>query len=235
MVEIRHKILLAEDDLNLGELLKHYLELNEFDVHWHKNGVEALKAFNTFYYDLCLLDVMMPEMTGLQLAAEIKRVNPALPLLFLTAKSLKEDMLTGYKCGADDYILKPFDSELLMFKIRAILKRTASAVINNNHEFTIGKYKLNSHTQSLSGPSGERRLSTKETELLKLLCQYKNDLLPRELALKNIWGADDYFNARSMDVYITKIRKYIKDDPSLEIVNVHGRGFRLNTGAVKVE
>ncbi|HWY98432.1 MAG TPA: response regulator transcription factor, partial [Bacteroidia bacterium] len=172
-----------------------------------------------------------------QLGEEIKQLKPEMPLLFITAKSLREDILTGYKCGADDYILKPFDSELLIFKINAILKRAngISSAQKNTTEFTIGKYLFNSHQQTLKGPDGVRRqLSPRENDLLKLLCQYKNNLLPRDLALKNIWGTDDYFNARSMDVYVTKIRKYLKDDPSLELINIHGKGFRLNTEALKI-
>jgi two-component system OmpR family response regulator len=236
MAEVKRKILLAEDDLSLGELLKNYLELNDFEVQWQKNGIEAFKAFNKYHFDICLLDVMMPEMNGLQLAEEIKQLKPSVPLLFITAKSLKEDILTGYKSGADDYIVKPFDSELLIFKINAVLKRTSSSglIYGNIHEFVIGKYAFNSHTQALNGPGGARQLSPKESEVLKLLCQYKNNLLPRDLALKHIWGMDEYFSGRSMDVYITRIRKYLKEDPSLEIINIHGKGFRLNTEVVKV-
>jgi DNA-binding response OmpR family regulator len=236
MVEPKRKILLAEDDLSLGELLKNYLELNDFEVQWHKDGIEAFKAFNKFHFDICLLDVMMPEMNGIQLAEEIKQLKPGVPVLFLTAKSLKEDMLKGYRSGADDYIIKPFDSELLIFKIHAILKRISGGqVATNATEFVIGKYKLNTHTQLLTGPQGLRQLSPKENDLLKLLCQYKNNLLPRDVALKNIWGTDDYFNGRSMDVYITKIRKYLKDDPTIEVINIHGKGFRLNTEAIKLQ
>jgi len=235
MADIKRKILLAEDDAGLGELLKHYLELNDFEVQWFRNGIEAFKGFSKFHFDICLLDVMMPEMNGFQLAEEVKHLNPAMPLLFITAKSLREDMLTGYKCGADDYILKPFDSELLIFKINAILKRTGgnTAPQKNTVQFIIGKYTFDSHQQILKGPDGLRQLSPRENDLLKLLCQYKNNLLPREFALKNIWGTDDYFNARSMDVYVTKIRKYLKDDPSLELINIHGKGFRLSTETLK--
>lgn len=236
MSESYSKILLAEDDISLGELLKSYLELNDFDVQWCLNGIEAFKAYTRYHFDICLLDVMMPEMNGYQLAEEIKQINPSAPLLFLTAKALKEDILRGYTCGADDYIIKPFDSELLIFKINAILKRSLSSSINIAiHEFVIGKYRFNAHTQLLSGPDGTLQLSSRENEVLKLLCQYKNNLLPRKLALKNIWGVDDYFSGRSMDVYISKIRKYLKDDSSLEIINVHGKGFRLNTEALNIE
>lgn len=223
------KILLAEDDLSLGELLKNYLEMNHFEVDWYKNGIEAFKGFSKQNYHICLLDVMMPEMNGFELANEITQINNTVPFLFLTAKSLREDVLMGYKCGADDYILKPFDSELLIFKINAILKRSAHAPqLNNSEEFKIGLYTFQAALRLLKGPKGEQQLSPKENDLLRLLCQYKNSVLPRELALKNIWGNDDYFNGRSMDVYITKIRKYLKDDPSIEIINLHGKGYRFN-------
>jgi two-component system, OmpR family, response regulator len=230
MPKAAYKILLAEDDLSLGELLKNYLEMNGFEVDWFKNGIEAFKGFSKNKYDLCLLDVMMPEMNGFELAGEINQINSSVPFLFLTAKSLREDMLAGYKCGADDYILKPFDSELLIFKINAILKRSSGLVTKeNNSEHHIGKYTLLTNLRLLKGPKGEQQLSPKETELLGLLCQYKNSVLPRDLALKNIWGNDDYFNGRSMDVYITKIRKYLKEDPSIEIINLHGKGYRFNS------
>jgi len=222
------KILLAEDDLSLGELLKNYLEMNNFEVDWFKNGIEAFKGFSKNKYNICLLDVMMPEMNGFELAGEIKQINGNVPFLFLTAKSLREDILTGYKCGADDYILKPFDSELLIFKINAILKRASNAPDRTNtEEHKIGKYTLHTNLRLLKGPKGEQQLSPKENELLRLLCQYQNSVLPRDLALKNIWGSDDYFNGRSMDVYITKIRKYLKDDPAVEIINLHGKGYRF--------
>lgn len=230
--KIRRMVLLAEDDLSLGELLKNYLELNGFEVNWYKNGIEAFKGFNAHRFDICLLDVMMPDLSGFELAAEIKQLRPEVPLLFLTARSLREDVVAGYKYGADDYITKPFDSELLIFKINAILKRTGAGAQQpaNTNEFFIGKYILNTHLRSLTGPSGEQQLSPKEAELLKLLCQYKNNVLPREIALKNIWKSDDYFSGRSMDVYIAKIRKHLRDDPSIEIINIHGKGYRVNAG-----
>ena len=235
MNEIKRKILLAEDDSSFGELLKNYLELNDFETSWFKDGIEAYKGFQRNQFDICLLDVMMPEMNGFQLAEEIKQLTPDMPLLFLTAKSLKEDILTGYKSGADDYIVKPFDSELLIFKINAILKRSnGTAKASGATQFTLGNYTLDSHKQVLRGPRGNRRLSHKENELLRLLCLYKNNLLPRDIALKNIWGNDDYFTGRSMDVYISKIRKHLNDDPSLELINIHGKGYRLNTETIKI-
>lgn len=225
------RILLAEDDPALGELLKSYLEMHNFSVDWCRDGIEAYKAFSGNSYHLCLLDVMMPEMGGFELAGEIKQINPRIPFLFLTARSLREDILAGYKCGADDYILKPFDSEVLIFKINAILKRAShSAADENTRAFAIGSFTLDANLRLLKGPKGEQQLSPKETELLSLLCQYRNNVLPRELALKKIWGSDDYFSGRSMDVYITKIRKYLKDDSSLEIINLHGKGYRFNVG-----
>lgn len=230
MPKTKAKILLAEDDLSLGELLKGYLEMNGFAVDWYKNGIEAFKGFSKNKYNICLLDVMMPEMNGFELATEIKQINNGVPFLFLTAKSLREDILTGYKCGADDYILKPFDSELLIFKIKAIINRSSGNTQKDlSEEHRIGKYTLHINLRLLKGPTGEQQLSPKETELLGLLCQYRNSVLPRELALKNIWGNNDYFNGRSMDVYITKIRKYLKEDPSIEIINLHGKGYRFNT------
>ncbi|MGZ3864713.1 MAG: response regulator transcription factor [Bacteroidia bacterium] len=233
MAETKRRILLAEDDLSLGELLKNYLEMNDFEVSWYKNGIEAFRGFGRHNFDICLLDVMMPEMNGFELAGQIKQLNPQTPFLFLTAKTLREDILAGYKCGADDYILKPFDSELLIFKINAVLKRGGASVQKENaeSEFSIGKYLLNTNLRSLKGPGGEQQLSPKETELLKLLCQYKNSVLPRDLALKNIWNNDDYFSGRSMDVYIAKLRKHLKDDPSVEIINIHGKGYRFNTNS----
>ena len=235
MNKVKHKILLAEDDESFGELLKNYLEMNDFEVSWHKNGIEAFKSFRKNSFGICLLDVMMPDMNGFELAKEIKQNKSDMPLLFLSAKSLKEDLLAGYQCGADDYITKPFDSELLIYKINAILKRAqlTQSIPENKSAFIIGKYKLDINLRILIGPNGEQKLSPKETELLHLLCGYMDNVLPRELALKNIWGNDDYFNGRSMDVYITKIRKYLKDDPTLEIINIHGKGYRFNTSAIK--
>jgi two-component system OmpR family response regulator len=236
MNKVKHKILLAEDDESFGELLKNYLELNDFEVDWCRNGIEAFKRFHKKAFDICLLDVMMPDMNGFELAKEIKQNKADMPLLFLSAKSLREDLLIGYQCGADDYITKPFDSELLIYKIQAILKRTQLTQVSNENKtmFTLGKYKLDINIRLLYGPVSEQKLSPKETELLHLLCLYIDSVLPRELALKNIWGNDDYFSGRSMDVYITKIRKYLKEDPSLEIINIHGKGYRFNTNAIRV-
>lgn len=229
MEEHKPKILLAEDDTNLGMVLKNYLELNDYDVELCRDGILALAAFRREKFDICLLDIMMPNMDGFKLAEEIRDVDPDIPLFFLSAKTMKEDVIHGYKLGADDYITKPFDSELLLLKIKAILKRNQE--LNNKeeeqHEFKIGRYLFNARLRTLTRDGDAHTLSPKENELLRMLCEHKNDLLPRELALKKIWGSDTYFNGRSMDVYIAKLRKYLKEDPDIEIVNIHGNGFRL--------
>ncbi|WP_212000059.1 response regulator transcription factor [Chitinophaga sp. HK235] len=229
MEERKPKILLAEDDTNLGMVLKNYLELNDYDVELCRDGILALAAFRREKFDICLLDIMMPNMDGFKLAEEIRDVDPDIPLFFLSAKTMKEDIIQGYKLGADDYISKPFDSELLLLKIKAILKRNQelNSKEEEQHEFQIGFYSFNSRLRTLAHNGETHTLSPKENELLHMLCEHKNDLLPRELALKKIWGSDTYFNGRSMDVYIAKLRKYLKEDSNIEIVNIHGNGFRL--------
>lgn len=224
----KYKILLCEDDTNLGMVLKNYLELNDYEVTLERDGRLGLAAFQREKYDICLLDVMMPNMDGFTLAEEIRDVDPDIPLFFLSAKTMKEDIIQGYKLGADDYITKPFDSEVLLLKIRAILKRNEEENKgNDNIEFDLGKYHFNPKLRELKNGDNTQTLSPKENELLKMLAEHKNDLLPRERALKKIWGSDTYFNGRSMDVYIAKLRKYLKDDSNIEIVNIHGNGFRL--------
>lgn len=230
MPEKKANILLAEDDTGFGELLKSYLEMNDFAVCWCKTGVEAFRAFRRQDFDICLLDVMMPDMNGFELAAEIKQLQAEKPLLFISAKSMREDILAGYQCGADDYITKPFDAELLIYKINAVLKRSGTnQPKENKRTISLGTYLFTPEIRLLKGPKKEQRLSPKENELLQMLCLYRDSVLPREIALKNIWGSDDYFSGRSMDVYITKIRKYLKDDPSLELISIHGKGYRLST------
>jgi two-component system OmpR family response regulator len=228
MEDKKSKILLCEDDTNLGMVLKNYLELNDFDVTLERDGRLGLAAFQREKFDICLLDVMMPNMDGFTLAEEIRDVDPDIPLFFLSAKTMKDDIIQGYKLGADDYITKPFDSEVLLLKIRAILKRNEEEnKVNDNIEFDLGRFHFNPKLRELKHDDLTQTLSPKENELLKMLAEHKNDLLPRERALKKIWGSDTYFNGRSMDVYIAKLRKYLKDDTTIEIVNIHGNGFRL--------
>ncbi|MBL7761360.1 MAG: response regulator transcription factor [Sediminibacterium sp.] len=224
----QYKILLCEDDANLGMVLKNYLELNDYDITLERDGKLGLAAFQREKFDICLLDVMMPNMDGFTLAEEIRDIDPDVPLFFLSAKTMKEDIIQGYKLGADDYITKPFDSEVLLLKIKAILKRNEEENrINDTVEFDLASYHFNPKLRELKKGEVVQTLSPKENELLKMLAEHKNDLLPRERALKKIWGSDTYFNGRSMDVYIAKLRKYLKEDPAIEIVNIHGNGFRL--------
>lgn len=229
MEKEKSKILLVEDDTNFGQVLKNYLEINDFVVELARDGILGLAAFRREKFDICLLDIMMPNMDGFTLAEEIRNVDPDVPLFFLSAKSMKDDILTGYKLGADDYITKPFDSEVLLHKIKAVLKRNQELQERQHAqiEFKIGNFHFNSKLRTLEINGKSQTLSPKENELLTMLCEYKNDLLPRESALKRIWGSDTYFNGRSMDVYIAKLRKYLKADSSVEIVNIHGNGFRL--------
>jgi two-component system, OmpR family, response regulator len=228
MEAVKPKILLCEDDTNLGMVLKNYLELNDYDVVLERDGRLGLAAFQREKFDICLLDVMMPNMDGFTLGEEIRDVNPDVPLFFLSAKTMKDDIIQGYKLGADDYITKPFDSEVLLHKIKAILKRNEEMHREEvNAEFDLGRYHFNPRLRELTIDGKVQVLSPKENELLKMLSEYKNDLLSREIALKKIWGSDTYFNGRSMDVYIAKLRKYLKEDTAIEIVNIHGNGFRL--------
>jgi len=234
-VETQHnaKILLCEDDQNLGLVLKNYLELNDYNVVLERDGRLGLAAFQREKFDLCLLDVMMPHVDGFTLAKDIRDVNPDIPLFFLTAKTMKEDVIKGYNLGADDYITKPFDSEVLLMKIKAILKRNEELHKEmDNMEYQFGDFHYNPKMRQLiykGNPENPVVLSPKENQLFKLLAEHKNDKLPRELALKKVWGSDTYFNGRSMDVYIAKLRKYLKEDPSIEIINIHGEGFRLSS------
>ena len=224
----KYKILLCEDDSNLGLVLKNFLELNDYEVTLERDGRLGLGAFQREKFDLCLLDVMMPNVDGFTLAEEIRDIDPDVPLFFLSAKTLKEDILQGYRLGADDYITKPFDSDVLMHKIKAIIKRNEEDhKVTDNLEFELGAYHFNPKLRKLKVKDATQVLSPKENELLKMLAEHKNDLLTREKALKKIWGSDTYFNGRSMDVYIAKLRKYLKEDSTIEIVNIHGNGFRL--------
>jgi two-component system OmpR family response regulator len=231
---IKPKILLVEDDPNFGSVLKNYLELNDYDVKLCSDGFAGYEAFIKGDFDLCLLDVMMPKKDGFTLANEIREKNSHVPLVFLTAKTMKEDMLQGFKSGADDYITKPFDSEVLLYKLRALLKRSQEYGADpTQKEFEVGIYHFNYNHRTVTNDGKEQKLSPKEADLLKLLCMYKNELLPRQKALKEIWGEDNYFTARSMDVFVTKLRKYLKDDPTIDIMNIHGKGFRMIVGEKK--
>ena len=222
------RILLAEDDNNLGLLLRNYLTAKNYETVLFINGNLALEAFPTGSFGLCILDIMMPEMDGIKLAREIRHLNPDIPIIFLTAKNQKEDIIDGFKSGADDYITKPFSMEELLYRIEAIIRRTTSHAVNRKSEsYTIGGYSFDSLKQMLVFNDQAIKLTTKESELLELLCQHANEILERNFALKTIWIDDNYFNARSMDVYITRLRKYLKKDSSVKILNVHGRGYKL--------
>ncbi|HVN56838.1 MAG TPA: response regulator transcription factor [Bacteroidales bacterium] len=222
------KILLAEDDENLGLLLKNYLNAKDFSTILTTNGREALEAFSKEDFDICILDIMMPELDGISLAKEIRKVNLDVPVIFLTAKNLKEDVIEGFKTGADDYITKPFSMEELIYRIDAIMRRVGEPASQKKQEFyNIGEYKFDTVKQLLTFREHTMKLTTKESELLELLCRHKNEIMERNYALKAIWIDDNYFNARSMDVYITKLRKYLKKDPSVKILNVHGKGYKL--------
>lgn len=222
------RILLAEDDNNLGGLLRNYLIAKNYETTLYINGNEALEAFSTESFGLCILDIMMPEMDGLTLAKEIRRTKPEIPIIFLTAKNQKEDIIEGFKSGADDYVTKPFSMEELLYRIEAILRRTNSITENKRKEFyIIGGYAFDPLKQLLIYGKQPIKLTTKESELLELLSRHSNEILERNFALKTIWIDDNYFNARSMDVYITRLRKYLSKDPAIKILNVHGRGYKL--------
>jgi two-component system, OmpR family, response regulator len=226
------KILLVEDDPNFGSIMKSYLELNDFEVILKADGKQGLATFRSEPFDICILDVMMPEMDGFTLAKEIKKTNSNTPFIFLTAKSLKEDMLEGFKTGADDYITKPFDSEVLLFKLHAILKRNIQRAEDDAfvNEMKVGKLLFNYNLRTLSHNNVTQQLSPKEANLLKMLCTAKDGILLRKDALEKIWGNDNYFNGRSMDVFIARLRKCLRVDPSIEIANIHGNGFRIIIG-----
>ena len=224
------KILIVEDDYNFGSILRDYLTLNSYKVVLATNGKDGYNKCFSDDFDLCILDVMMPYKDGFTLAKEIREKKEDLPIVFLTAKTLKEDVLRGFKIGADDYLTKPFDSEVLLAKIKAILKRRNLIKVPEIEEFLfgIGKYNFNSKLRLLSYQSNDSiKLSPKESQLLRLLILYKNDLLPRSIALSKIWRDESYFTSRSMDVYIAKLRKILEEDKDIEIQNVHGEGFRL--------
>lgn len=223
------RILLAEDDVNLGNLLKNYLAAKNYETSLCINGALALDAFSEEPFHLCIIDIMMPEMDGLTLAKKMRQINSQVPIIFLTAKSQKEDILEGFRAGADDYIIKPFSMEELLYRIQAILKRTSSSAPSYRKEkYSIGEYSFDPAKQILTfGEEETVKLTTKESELLELLCRHTGTILERNYALKTIWTDDNYFNARSMDVYITRLRKYLKKDPAVKILNIHGKGYKL--------
>lgn len=226
MARKQQKIFLVEDDLSFGSVLRSYLELNDYSVEWVDDGKLALERFRKASYDICILDIMLPNIDGFTIAEEIRKINGKVPIVFLTAKKLKEDQLKGYGVGADDYITKPFDTDILLCKIKAILSRGEMSHPEKDI-YEIGKFIFNSKLRILTIDDKEVKMSPKEGQLLEMLAQNINGLISREVALKKIWGSDDYFTARSMDVYITKLRKYLADDPSLNIKNIHGSGFQL--------
>ncbi len=223
-------ILFAEDDSNLSMILKDFLEMLHYKVDHAANGEECIRLFHNNKYDLILLDVMMPKKDGFTVAKEIRKQNPQIPIIFLTAKNRKEDRIKGFKEGCDDYITKPFSTDELNLRIQAILRR---CMFGNNtgqpetHLYSLGKFTFDAKNMLLISEEGKRTLTRKESALLELLCKNKNNLLPREVALEVVWGKNDYFIGRSMDVFITKLRKYLKPDPALSITNVHGIGFKL--------
>lgn len=222
------QLLLVEDDENLGYILKEYLQMNDFTVDWAKDGEEGLSEVKSNEYDLCILDIMMPKKDGFTLAKEIKDLNKDLPFVFLTAKTLKVDQLKGFDLGADDYIVKPVDEELLIARIKAILNRLEGDETTPKDKYDIGNYVFHVNTRKLVKNDEEQTLTPREADLLTLFCKRKEELLTREHALKEIWGKKNYFNRRIMDVYISKLRKYLFDDPDVEIKNVHSKGFILS-------
>ena len=221
------KIMLCEDDENLGMLLREYLQAKGFSAELYPDGEAGYRAFMKQKYDICILDVMMPKKDGFTLAQEIRQANADVPIIFLTAKQLKEDILEGFKIGADDYITKPFSMEELVFRVEAILRRVRGKKNKESSVYRVGNFTFDTQKQLLTIGDKQTKLTTKENELLALLCCHANEILQRDFALKTIWIDDNYFNARSMDVYITKLRKHLKDDPQIEIINIHGKGYKL--------
>lgn len=226
-MEEKVRILLCEDDENLGLLLREYLEVKGYEATLCTNGDDGYREFMHNKFDICILDVMMPIKDGFTLAADIKKVNPNIPIIFLTAKQTKDDILEGFRIGADDYITKPFSMEELVLRIIAVLRRVQGKQKHDTFIYHFGRFTFNTQKQTLSIDDKQMKLTTKENDLLAMLCVHMNEMLQREYALKTIWVDDNYFNARSMDVYITKLRKMLKDDPQVEIINIHGKGYKL--------
>jgi len=223
------KILLAEDDVNLGTLLKEFLQVKGFDVLHVLDGVDGSKSFKKEEFDLCILDIMMPQKDGFTLAKEIRAIDKNIPIIFLTAKSLLEDKIEGFNIGADDYMTKPFSTEELLLRINAILKRVQNegTKLSSETKFSIGKYKFDYNNRELTHENNTEKLTSKEADLLRLFIIHSNETLSRKVALEHIWHEENYFTSRSMDVYVTKLRKYLDKDPTIQIINVHGQGFKL--------
>jgi DNA-binding response OmpR family regulator len=226
-MEKKMRVILSEDDENLGSLLREYLIAKGYDTDLYPDGEAAFKGFQKNQYDLCIFDVMMPKKDGFSLAKDVRMINSEIPIIFLTAKNMKEDVIEGFRIGADDYMTKPFSMEELIFRIEAILRRTMGEADNTQVVFKLGRFTFDARKQTLSDANDSTKLTTKESELLRLLCVNANKVLERNYALKTIWVDDNYFNARSMDVYITKLRKHLKDEEGIEIINIHGKGYKL--------
>lgn len=231
MTDKKATLLLVEDDMNLGFVVQDNLKMSGYKVVLATDGKQGLKQFNEGKFDMCLLDVMLPHKDGFSLAEDIRKANAEIPIIFLTAKSMTEDKIKGFRSGGDDYITKPFSTEELLLRIEAILKRSKPGRSVQKDHFAIGNYSFDASNYTLKLGGTEQRLTKKESEILKLLCAHINEVLPRELVLNMIWGDDNYFNGRSLDVFLSKIRKYLKDDPSVSITNVHGVGFRLQVAS----
>jgi DNA-binding response OmpR family regulator len=227
-MEKKKRLLLVEDDINLGNIIFDSLELNDYEVTLYRNGEDAWNNFEKGKFEMVLLDIMMPKRDGLSLAKEIRKVDLTIPIIFLTAKGQKEDKIAGFNVGADDYLTKPFEMEELLARMEAIFRRAQKGINSEGtKEFAIGSYHFNLQTRVLKRGEKEIKLTTKEAGLLEQLCLQKNNILTREIALKAVWGSDNYFTGRSMDVYITKIRKFLSEDPNIEIQNIHGEGYKL--------
>ena len=226
-MEKKMRVILSEDDENLGSLLREYLIAKGYETDLYPDGEAAFKGFQKNQYDLCIFDVMMPKKDGFALAKDVRMINSEIPIIFLTAKNMKEDVIEGFRIGADDYMTKPFSMEELIFRIEAILRRTMGEADNTQAVFKLGRFTFDARKQTLSDATDSTKLTTKESELLRLLCVNANKVLERNYALKTIWVDDNYFNARSMDVYITKLRKHLKDEEGIEIINIHGKGYKL--------
>lgn len=222
-------ILLVEDDPNLGFVIHDTLKRKGYTVHLCRDGKEGLKYFNEHAYDLCILDVMLPQKDGFSLAEDIRTTDEQIPIVFLTAKSQTDDRIAGFKAGGDDYVTKPFSHEELALRIEAILRRTQGRGTSKRErdQFTIGAYAFDFRNLTLNHPTGERKLTKREAEVLRLLCMHQDQVLPRELVLNMVWGDDTYFLGRSLDVFISRLRKYLREDPRVAINNVHGVGFKL--------